>query len=242
MTSSLLKATLNRLRERGVIPCGTEERNYLLRSLGFKQVMSFHDYTNHFFMLIINDIPVYPFQVRVRYADPYIGVVQAEVYYEPLETCVEYWLDVDTIVEAGLAPVIHACGNGQAMDMAFMCKEQEQSFRESLFAQAVIEDGERLYPEASFHIQYVLEVLYGVRDFEQDGKLTRIATDIAMAESWRRAIMAEGKSKSKKVMQGRRYAAFLSALEDLEDKHVVPVTVEKKEQNDSIINKLMSKL
>ncbi len=177
-------------------------------------------------MFIENELLVYPWTISVRYVDPVFKVALVDVHFIPLNTVVPMWMCIDSIIEAGKAPLFGAHGR-QIQDMAFMCEEQEHSLILSMFKDHVIVDGEPLFPELSFHIQYVLDIIYGIRGFEGvDDKLYYVATDWTLAEKWRTAICIDGKISMKKAVTSNRFYTFISELYQLQDKREEKSVVE----------------
>lgn len=241
-----LKETLKLLSSKNIVPADTEERNSLLRSFGYQCIRDFYQLEKLITMMFIeNELLVYPWKISVRYVDPVFKVAHVDVFFEPIKTVVPMWMCIDSIIKAGKAPLFGAHGR-QIQDMAFMCEEQEHSMILSMYHDHVIENGEPLFAELSFHIQYVLDIIYGIRGFKGvDENLYYVATDWDLAEKWRNAICIDGKIRMKKAVTSNRYHSFVSELYGLqdnrEDKSLVEIAeqlVPKKEVLISLSSKL----
>jgi hypothetical protein len=243
MQKMSLKVTLQRLSEKHVIPADAEERNYLLRLLGYNCIRTFYQLDNLIAMMFLeNKYLVAPWEIKVRYCDPVFKVALTDIYFQPIDTVVPMWLCIDSIVEAGKAPLISE-HNRQLQDMAFMCESQESTILSCMFFDTVNdENGDPFMPELSFHIQYVLDVIFGLRGYNSDTGMVYVATSLDVADNWRKAIVDEGKKKMKKVLSTQRYKHFLVDIDSLEEKRTGPVQREQKEYNENVVLQLASKL
>lgn len=241
MTS--LKETLKQLSKKNVIPADITERNDLLRLLGYDCIKTFYWLDNLIAMLFLEDVYlIAPWTINVRYVDPVFKVVQADVYFELLECVIPMWMCVDSIIDAGKAPLFSP-DNDVIQDMAFMCENQETSLLSSMFLDPVKDsDGEMYYPELSFHIQYVLDVIFGIRGYDTPNGKTFVATDINLADKWRKAIVNEGKHKMKTIVKSDRYRRFVLGIDDLMSKHKGFVDAETTNTDNTVLLKLTSKL
>ena len=240
-----LTEVLKLLSKNNVIPLDAVERNHLLRSFGFDCIRTFQQLDNLIAMLFLEKVYlIYPWEIKVRYVDPVFKVALTDVYFQSLETTVPMWLCIDSIIEAGKAPLF--CQNyKQIQDMAFMTDYQETEIISSMFLPAVKDDtGELYYPELSFHIQYVLDVIYGIRGYDTPDGVKNVATDLHLADKWRQAICAEGKRKMKKVIGSQRYNMFVTGIDKMSTvrKETAPVLAEEREKSFNSVQVLMSKL
>jgi len=154
------------------------------------------------------------------------------------------WLCIDSIIEAGNAPLF-SVDNKEIQDMAFITPQQESDILSCMFYPAVKdEDNELYYPELSFHIQYLLDVIYGIRGYNSPKGLLYIATNLQLANKWRLAICAEGKRKMKKLVSTQRYNMFVAGIDNLNNvrKETSPVFAEEREKSSNSLTALMSKL
>jgi hypothetical protein len=210
-----MEQALELIASRGTITESYEERNFLLRNLGYPNLLSFYLLDNQLTMMYKNNILAYPWDIRVLYVCPFSMVCQVEIYYQPIDTTLTYWMDIDTIAEAGLNPVVNR-EKGYAQDMAWMHKDQAVHVRESALMPPVILLGRERYPELEDHINYLLEVLYGVRGYEDmDGKLHYVATSHQIANAWRDAILAEAGRKMEKVLSSKRWYQYIDRIDRL---------------------------
>lgn len=240
-----LKELLKLLSDKNVTPLDAVERNSLLRSFGFDCIRTFQWLDNLIAMLFLEKVYlIYPWEIKVRYVDPVFKVALTDVYFEPIDTVVPMWLCIDSFIDAGKAPLFGA-NNKEIQDMAFMTEYQEHEILSSMFLPAVKDDlGELYYPELSFHFQYTLDVIFGVRGYDSPDGLKYVATDINLAEKWRKAICAEGKRKMKKLIGTQRYNMFVTGIDKMTNdrKETSPVFAEEREQSFNSLQTLMSKL
>jgi hypothetical protein len=215
-----MKAALELIASRGLVTESYEERNFLLRNLGYPNLLSFYHVDNQLTMLHKNNLLCYPWDIRVLYVCPFSMVAQVEIYYQPVDTTLTYWMDIDTIAEAGLNPVVNR-ERGYAQDMAWMCKEQAVYLRESALMPPVILNGRERYPELEDHINYLLEVLYGVRGYEDaNGVLHYVATSHQIANAWRDAILAEAGRKMEKVLSSKRWYQYIDRIDKMKQLNI----------------------
>lgn len=236
-----LKATLQLLSERNVVPLDIEERNYLLRSFGFNCIRSFDWIDNLLNMMFKDGMLLYPWEIKVRYCDPVFKVALIDLNVNCIDFPIPMWVCVDSIIEAGKAPLYNDYFD-EIQDMAMMCPEQEQAIISSMFLEPVKDGNESYWPELSFHIGYIFDVLFGVRGYDgPDGKIY-VATNLQIAAKWRDAIVAEGKRKMRSVMKSGRYNNFVCELDTLEASETKPVREEKKIEDFETIKTLSARL
>jgi hypothetical protein len=194
-------------------------------------------------MFLENKYLVAPWTIKVRYSDPAFKVLLVDVYFHPIETVVPMWMCADSIIEAGKAPLFGAHGK-EVQDMAFLSDNQEHYFLTALFEEPVKdENGDLYYPELSFHLQYLLDVLFGIRGYETADGLAYVATDLDLADKWRKAICSEGKAKMKASVKSERYLNFAFQLDRLvEERKNLTLTPEVKKEQSILITQLASKL
>ena len=240
-----LKEVLALLSKKNVLPLDAAERNYLLRSFGFDCIRTFHTLDNLIAMLFLENVQlIYPWEIKVRYVDPVFKVALTDVYFKSLEVVVPMWLCIDSVIEAGNAPLYNEY-NKEIQDMAFISVQQESDVLSSMFLPAVKDiNNEMFYPELSFHIQYVLDVIFGVRGYNSPKGLIYVSTDLKLANKWRLAICSEGKNKMKIVVGTNRYSMFVLQIDKMntERKETSPLSAEERERSSNSLTALMSKL
>jgi hypothetical protein len=240
-----LTEILKLLSKKNIMPQDAVERNSLLRSFGFDCIRTFQQLDNLIAMLFLEKVYlIAPWTIKVRYADPVFKVALCDIYFEPIETVVPMWLCVDSIIEAGKAPLF-SVDNKEIQDMAFITLQQESDILSCMFYPTVKdENNEMYYPELSFHIQYVLDVIYGIRGYDSPKGLLYVATDLKLADKWRLAICAEGKRKMKKLVGTQRYTMFVAGIDNLNTvrKETSPVFAEEREKSSNSLTALMAKL
>lgn len=233
-----MRDLLDSLNIRGFIPESYEERNLLLRSLGCNLLKSFFIIDNQLNMVTKQGTVLYPWDLRVLDVDPMQRIVQIEMYLHGPDTTLSFWMDVDTLIEAGNNPVVNT-ERGYALDKAWMCEEQPAYINEAMLIPPVILFGRERHVELEAHIDYLLQVLYGVRGYEgPDGKLSYIATDIQLAESWCRAAIIDGEAKAEKVLGTKRWYAFLDRMDTLKRKQNNTLSTPKQVINTELVDKL----
>jgi len=238
--------TISLLSSKNVIPEDAVERNLLLRSFGYDNVIKTFQSLDYLIGMLFleNKMLVEPWDITVRYADPIFKVALVDVYFYPLEVTVPYWMCIDSVIEAGLSPLF-CRDNKEIQDMAFISENQKHELISCMF-NAPIKDSnnEIYYPELSFHIQYVLDVIFGVRGYDTKDGITYVATDLNLADKWRKAICAEGKNKMKKLVSTDRYLAFVQGIDklNLQRQQASPVYVQQQEENKQNLQTLMSRL
>lgn len=246
MTSEF--AFLQSLSDKGVNPQDPEERASLLSSLGF-HLWSYYHVETYISMLHENTCPKtgevmipWPFEISVDYCDPLLQVARVSIYFAPLKITLEHWMDIETIREAGSSPVLMA--DGTQMDMAFMCEAQNQQMYESMFMQPVVKDKELHWPELTYHVQYVFDVLYGCNHTYKgsDGNYYRQLTNIDQAKAWRDHAIKLGYKKYEQLLSTERYQQFCNHLLYVETQVEETKAVHSKEEVLSNIRKLSSRL
>lgn len=226
------------------MPRDREEKMFFLDSLGITLVKTFSELDKHFHMLFNNNVLIYPFDVRVRYACYNFKVALVDFYFERLEVVVPYWLCLETISDAGLQPLITLEGQ---QDMIWMCENQAEELLNSTVCEPITdESGNTYYPETSYHVKYFFEVLYGLRGYEdENGKKYCVATDLDIANKWRDAIVVSGCAKMKNLLETNRYFKFLDKVDKMtveqESKKMVMVDNQVVKGNE-IVNVLTSRL
>jgi len=238
-----MKKVLDLIASKGLVTESYEERNSLLCTLGYNYLKTIYNLDNHIAMLYKNNVLCYPWDLRVLYVDPFSRICKAEIYFHPLDVALEYWLDIDTIVEAGLEPVVNRT-NGYAQSMVWMCEEHATIVRESMLIPPIVIDKRERYVELETHINYFFEVIFGVRGYvDEKGELHYVATSHQIANVWRDVIIKEASLKLEKVLSATRWYNYIDRIDKLNELniHTKPTEVASKEK-DVLIQKLMLRL
>lgn len=203
---------LSKISKAGVHPRSPEERGTLLSGFGFT-LYTYYELQNIHDMMMDENLNVYPYNLRVTYCDPQLEVGRVEITYKGLDSLVlNWWVDLETVREAGLSPLM--LPNGDVVDMAWMCAEQAQSMYNAMFNTPVKDGDAHLWPELSYHIKYLFDTLYHTK---HKVKLTNkteehFINSIAQAESWRDHFIKLGNIKYRKLMDTERYQAWCDTL------------------------------
>ena len=197
----------------GLVPLNTFDKNYILNNFGIKGLSTFYDVQNFIRMVYLDNMIIFPWDIRVRYCDPIWQVAHIEFYIHPLEITLEYWMCINTIRDAGKSPIYDE-HNNILQDMAFMTETQSDSLFATTFYEPVKDGDKLLYPELSGHIQYLFDVIYGIRGYsDSNGNYSRLCTSQYWANKWKEACIKDGIYKYKKVLKTDRYLKYIDDID-----------------------------
>lgn len=224
MSKHKITEVISLSKKHSLIPETTYEKNNILRNFGINELCTFHKLQHFIRMVYLDNSIIYPWDIKVRYCDPIWQVAHIEFYIVPLEITLEYWMCINTIRDAGLSPLYDE-HNNILQDMAFMTAEQGDSLFASTFLDPVKDGDKLLYPELSSHIQYLFDVVYGIKGYATgSGDIVRLCTSQYWANKWKEACIKDGIYKYRKVLTTNRYLAFIDNIETiLLNKEKVPI-------------------
>jgi hypothetical protein len=237
MTNKEMSLLSKQAKAKGLIPLSVSERGTVLHALGLKlytmqEIMDLHS-------LMIDDyLQVWPYDLCITYVDPELQVANVEIEYRNQMIKLSWWMDLQSIKEAGLAPLM--IPNGKLVDMAFLCEEQGQEMYNAMFLKPV--NGR--WPELEHHVKYVFDTLYHVNH-----KVPRVGAheehwinSIEMAEVWMEHFIKLGYVKLEKVLDTERYQQWCDSMVWIEANKQVLVEKHKEKESMERVKRLAAKL
>jgi len=237
MTNKQMTSLSSQAKARGLVPMGCAERGTVLHTLGLKlytmqEIMDLHT-------LMINDnLQVYPYNLKITYVDPQLQVANVEIEYRNQMVTLSWWMDLESIREAGLAPLL--LPDGKLVDMAFLCPQQGQEMYNAMFMQPV----NKTWPELEYHVRYVFDTLYHVKhDIPRtNGTAEKWINSIEQAEVWMEHFIKLGYVKLEKVLDTERYRQWCDSMVWIEANKKEIKTVHKKQADTKRAKRLAAKL